>query len=148
MNGRPKSISKRTSIRVAVAAETKRTLGIARTVGKRLRHQLNTNGGVVPGPDWLEAAKWLERTVAELGRLVEGEIGALEVGPLGALNDENRPLTDKEYAAEIRIIAVEHLREASPEELRQLLVDAGLEKLAYGVGGAVSSDTASGPRFS
>lgn len=118
MHGKPKSISKRSDIRVAVAAEAGRTIALARRVGKRLRLELNKNKGVIPNAEWLETAKWQTRAIAELGRLViADEIG----GP-----NADKDLTAAEYAEEISIIAREYIAKLSPDELRTLLAASGI----------------------
>jgi hypothetical protein len=118
-----KVISKRSDIRIAVAAEAGRALEMARTVGKRLRNQLNKNGVTIPDRDWLETAKWYEGTIAELGNLVvKDEIGAA-VEP-----DPNQSeLTAEEYAAELKQIMFEEVRKLSHRERRELLAETGLE---------------------
>ena len=121
MNGRPKSLGTKADIRVAVAGETDRAIALARRVGKRLRGELDKNAGKIPDESWIESAKWYSRTVAELGRLVAGEIG--KSGKPGTHGE----LSDSQYAEELRLIAVQQLRSASPEERDQLLAEAGIK---------------------
>lgn len=117
MHGRPKSIAKKTDLRVFVAAESERAIGLARRLGKRLRHQLNLlkNNGI-PGEEFVEVWKIYSRTIAELGRLAAGEIGTLEGKP-------ETTMTDAEYAEELMIITREQLQRMTLEARIKLLAE-------------------------
>lgn len=117
MIGAPKSIAKLSDIRVQVEGETDRMLKLARTVGKRLRHYLHQTADTrsLPDDDWRETAKWYSRTVIELKRFLAAQ----------PADRPGKPEMDSaDYEAEIRIITVEKLRGATPEELERMLAEA------------------------
>ena len=117
MRGRPKSIAKRSDVRVFVANETPRAMALAKRVRKRLDHQLTSRGDAwVPDEDWRHTAAWYSRTVVEVGRLVQSD--------LGEAVEEKSKMTDEEYAAELDAICIERLQKASDSKRRKLLRDA------------------------
>jgi len=111
MHGHPRSIAKLNDIRVQVEAETERMLRLARTVGKRLRHQLNRGADTqsLLDPESLECAKWYSRCVIELKRFVASQPD----------QPDQENLSDADFAKECRLIAAEQLRGMTPAERRE-----------------------------
>lgn len=106
-------------IRVAAAAESVRAIGLARRLGKRLRHQLNLlDKGKLPDGDWRETWRDYTRAIGELGRLaVADEIG-------GAYRERPAGMSDQEYAEELEAIAIGVLRRATAEQREELIAAA------------------------
>jgi hypothetical protein len=114
MHGQPRSIAKLADVRLQVENETERMLGLARTVGKRLRHHLMRTADArdLPDEEWRETAKWYSRCVIELKRFLASQ---------PAKPDDEPSLSEADYEAEIAEIAREQFRKMTPSERREFL---------------------------
>lgn len=92
--------------------EAIRLTRLARRVGQRLDRWLKQHPDEVPDKDDIEIWKWYQRTIA--GLLAEQRARAVLVR--GAA-----PMTDDEYAAEVKALTEDMVLSLSDEQLKQLI---------------------------